>query len=157
MLFGGTLRENLDPYGKHTDEELWRAIDGAKLTDAVKQVPGKLDATILQGGENWSVGQRQLICLARALLRRTNVLVLDEATASIDLETESLLQTTIRQEFAKCTVLTIAHRLNTILGYDKILVLDKGQVVEFDSPNALLLRPDSHFHQLLTLSRNEIK
>lgn len=101
-----------------------------------------------EAGENLSVGQRQLVCLARALLRRTNVLVLDEATAAVDLETDSLIQSTIRSEFATCTVLTIAHRLNTILDSDRVLVLDAGKVCEFDSPKSLLANDKSVFYSL---------
>lgn len=101
-----------------------------------------------EGGDNLSIGQRQLVCLARALLRRTNVLVLDEATAAVDLETDALIQATIRQEFQHCTVLTIAHRLHTILDSDRVLVLDGGKVAEFDSPKALLANNQSIFHSL---------
>lgn len=101
-----------------------------------------------EGGENLSVGQRQLICLARALLRKTKLLILDEATAAVDLETDDLIQKTIREEFKDCTVLTIAHRLNTIMDSDRIVVLDKGQIVEFDSPNNLLLNSASIFSSM---------
>lgn len=107
-----------------------------------------LNYTVAEAGENLSVGQRQLICLARALLRRTNVLVLDEATAAVDFDTDSLIQTTIREEFSNCTVLTIAHRLNTILDSDRVLVLDAGKIAEFDSPKALLSNDSSIFYSL---------
>jgi len=109
---------------------------------------GKLNAVVLEGGENFSVGQRQLICLARALLRRTPILVLDEATAAIDVETDSIIQETIRKEFGNCTILTIAHRINTVLDSDRILVLDRGQITEFDNPKTLLLNHDSLFYGL---------
>jgi ABC-type multidrug transport system fused ATPase/permease subunit len=95
-----------------------------------------------------SVGQRQLVCLARALLRKTKVLILDEATAAVDLETDDLIQSTIRTEFAECTVLTIAHRINTILDYNRILVLDKGRMAEFDSPTTLLANKKTIFYEL---------
>lgn len=101
---------------------------------------------VTEGGENLSVGQRQLICLGRALLRKTKVLILDEATAAVDLETDDLIQRTIRTEFTDCTVLTIAHRLNTILDSDRVIVLDKGNIVEFDSPNNLLQDKNSIFY-----------
>lgn len=105
-----------------------------------------LNHEISEGGENLSVGQRQLVCLARALLRKTKVLILDEATAAVDLETDDLIQKTIRSEFKDCTVLTIAHRLNTIMDSDRVIVLDKGEVVEFDTPANLLTRPESIFY-----------
>lgn len=107
-----------------------------------------LQHEVTEGGENLSVGQRQLICLARALLRKTKVLILDEATAAIDLETDDLIQKTIRSEFKGCTVLTIAHRLNTIMDSDRIVVLDKGVIVEFDSPKNLLSNPNSIFSSM---------
>merc|ERR1712088_756297 len=103
---------------------------------------------VAEGGENLSVGQRQLVCLARALLRKTKILILDEATAAVDLETDDLIQATIRKEFKECTVLTIAHRLNTILDYDRIMVLDKGIIAEFDSPNSLLENSNSMFYSM---------
>jgi len=101
-----------------------------------------------EGGDNLSVGQRQLLCMARALLKKTKILVLDEATAAIDPNTDQLIQTTIREEFADCTVLTIAHRLNTIMDSDRIMVLDKGQIVEFDSPERLLSDRNSLFYSM---------
>lgn len=103
---------------------------------------------VAEGGENLSVGQRQLICLSRALLRKTKVLILDEATAAVDLETDDLIQKTIRTEFKDCTVLTIAHRLNTIMDSDRVIVLDKGRIVEFDSPPNLLANKNSIFHSM---------
>ena len=109
---------------------------------------GALDATVLQGGENFSIGQRQLICLARALLRRSKILVLDEATAAIDVETDSIIQETIRREFLGCTVLTIAHRINSVMDSSRILVLDKGRVAEMDSPEELLKNTQSMFYRL---------
>lgn len=109
-------------------------------------LPSGLNHEVSEGGENLSVGQRQLICLSRALLRKTKVLVLDEATAAVDLETDDLIQRTIRTEFRDCTVLTIAHRLNTIMDSDRVIVLDKGYIVEFDSPSNLLQNKQSIFY-----------
>ncbi|XP_078381052.1 multidrug resistance-associated protein 1-like [Oculina patagonica] len=138
VLFSGTLRLNLDPFNKYTDEELWKVLEVSHLNRFVMGLNGGLQHTIAEGGENLSVGQRQLVCLARALLRKSKILVLDEATAAVDLETDELIQQTIRREFADRTVLTIAHRLNTIMDYDRVMVLENGSIVEFDSPNKLL-------------------
>ncbi|CAH1713410.1 multidrug resistance-associated protein 1 isoform X1 [Aphis gossypii] len=146
VLFSGTLRMNLDPTNSNTDEELWNSLKLAHLKDYVKGLVGGLDYEVSEGGDNLSVGQRQLVCLARALLRKTKLLVLDEATAAIDLETDDLIQTTIRSEFKDCTVLTIAHRLNTIMDSDKVIVLDNGFMVEYDSPANLLQEKSSVFY-----------
>ncbi|XP_028401657.1 multidrug resistance-associated protein 1-like [Dendronephthya gigantea] len=138
ILFSASLRFNLDPFEKHTDEEIWSVLEVAHLKVFVSSLENTLSYSIAEGGENLSVGQRQLVCLARALLRRTKILVLDEATAAVDLETDELIQQTIRTEFADCTVLTIAHRLNTIMDYTRVMVLSDGKIVEFDSPSNLL-------------------
>ena len=138
----------MDPFGNHIDTELWHALELSHLKDFVQTLDDQLNHQITEDGENLSVGQRQLVCLARALLRRTKVLVLDEATAAIDLETDSLIQSTIRTEFANCTVLTIAHRLHTIMDYDRILVIDFGQVMEFDTPKSLISNESSIFYSL---------
>ncbi|CAH0555480.1 unnamed protein product [Brassicogethes aeneus] len=146
ILFSGTLRMNLDPFDKHSDEDVWRALDNAHLKSFVQGLPSTLQHQVSEAGENLSVGQRQLVCLARALLRKTKVLILDEATAAVDLETDDLIQRTIREEFKNSTVLTIAHRLNTIMDSDRVLVLDKGLIEEFDSPDNLLLNNKSIFY-----------
>uniref|UniRef100_A0A8C4I5F0 ATP-binding cassette, sub-family C (CFTR/MRP), member 3 n=1 Tax=Dicentrarchus labrax TaxID=13489 RepID=A0A8C4I5F0_DICLA len=138
VLFSGTLRMNLDPFESYTDEEVWKALQHSHLHKFVSNQPAKLELECSEGGENLSVGQRQLVCLARALLRKTRILILDEATAAIDLETDDLIQSTIRTQFEDCTVFTIAHRLNTIMDYTRVLVLDKGQIAEFDTPTNLL-------------------
>ncbi|XP_023294641.2 multidrug resistance-associated protein 1 isoform X2 [Lucilia cuprina] len=148
VLFSGSLRINLDPFEVKSDAEIWKALELSHLKAFVKSLPAGLNHEISEGGDNLSVGQRQLVCLARALLRKTKVLVLDEATAAVDLETDDLIQKTIRSEFKECTVLTIAHRLNTILDSDKVIVLDKGEISEFDSPENLLNNSQSAFYSM---------
>ena len=148
MLFSGTLRVNLDPFNHHKDEDIWKALELAHLKDYANGLESGLQHEIAEGGENLSVGQRQLVCLARALLRKTKILILDEATAAVDLETDDLIQATIRKEFKECTVLTIAHRLNTILDYDRIMVLDNGTIAEFKSPETLLDDTNSVFYSM---------
>uniref|UniRef100_A0A8C2GV26 ATP-binding cassette, sub-family C (CFTR/MRP), member 3 n=1 Tax=Cyprinus carpio TaxID=7962 RepID=A0A8C2GV26_CYPCA len=138
VLFSGTLRMNLDPFEKYSDEEVWKVLELSHLKKFVSNQASKLELECSEGGENLSVGQRQLVCLARALLRKTRILVLDEATAAVDLETDNLIQSTIRTQFEDCTVFTIAHRLNTIMDYTRVLVLDKGKIAEFDTPANLL-------------------
>ncbi|KAF1957365.1 hypothetical protein CC80DRAFT_42988 [Byssothecium circinans] len=148
-LFEGTVRDNLDPGHVHDDTELWSVLDHARLKDHVASMPGKLDAQINEGGSNLSAGQRQLISLARALLAPSNILVLDEATAAVDVETDAMLQTTLRSPmFRNRTIITIAHRINTILDSDRIIVLDHGTVAEFDSP-AELVRRKGLFYELV--------
>ncbi|KAK2076831.1 hypothetical protein QBZ16_005057 [Prototheca wickerhamii] len=149
VIFSGTIRSNLNPFASgRRDEELWEALDQAGLGDAVRALPGLLEAPISPGGDNLSQGQRQLLALARALVRRTRVLVLDEATSNVDTVTDATVQRAIAAAFSKCTVLTIAHRLHTIMGADSLLVLDKGHVAEFGSPGALLARQGSLFRGL---------
>ncbi|XP_047426931.1 multidrug resistance-associated protein 1 [Mugil cephalus] len=138
VLFSGTLRMNLDPFDAYSDEDIWRALEFSHLKTFVSGLPDKLSHECSEGGENLSVGQRQLLCLARALLRKTKILVLDEATAAVDMETDNLIQSTIRSQFEDCTVLTIAHRLNTIMDYTRVLVLDKGELAECDAPSNLI-------------------
>uniref|UniRef100_A0A8C2I143 Canalicular multispecific organic anion transporter 1 n=1 Tax=Cyprinus carpio TaxID=7962 RepID=A0A8C2I143_CYPCA len=148
VLFSGTLRMNLDPFEKSSDEEIWSVLELAHLKDYVRGLPAGLQHEVSEGGENLSVGQRQLLCLARALLRKSRILILDEATAAVDLETDDLIQNTIRTEFSHCTVLTIAHRLNTILDSSRVMVLDSGKIVEFDSPSVLLNNQQGHFYSM---------
>ncbi|KAH7032042.1 LOW QUALITY PROTEIN: multi drug resistance-associated protein MRP [Linnemannia elongata] len=148
ILFAGTIRENLDPFEELQDAELWEALKRAHLKERVSSLAGGLSFKVSQNGDNFSVGQRSLICLARALLRKTKVIVLDEATAAVDVETDELIQKTIRKEFQDRTILTIAHRIKTIMDSDKILVLEKGQVEEFDTPGMLVKNKESLFFKL---------
>ncbi|XP_063790449.1 multidrug resistance-associated protein 1-like [Pseudophryne corroboree] len=138
VLFYGSLRMNLDPFDSYSDEDVWTALELAHLKSFASGLPNGLSHICSEGGENLSVGQRQLVCLARALLRKTKILVLDEATAAVDLETDDLIQSTIRTEFKDSTVITIAHRLNTIMDYTRLVIFDKGEIVEFDTPSRLL-------------------
>lgn len=146
VLFSGSLRMNIDPFNSFPDDEVWLSLEHAHLKSFVKGLSEGLEYKIAEGGENLSVGQRQLICLARALLRKTKVLILDEATAAIDIETDELIQNTIRTQFTDCTILTIAHRLNTIMDSDRVIVMDQGKIAEFDSPQNLLADKNSIFY-----------
>ncbi|KAJ2556689.1 hypothetical protein EV175_001836 [Coemansia sp. RSA 1933] len=153
ILFAGSVRENLDPFNNYTDQEVWDALHHARLAEFIRSKDEGLDFAVSQGGDNFSVGQRQLICLARALLKRAKVLVLDEATAAIDNSTDAIIQESIRKEFKHCTVLTIAHRLNTIIDSDMILVVDGGRLAEYDTPQNLLAREESLFAKLVEEAR----
>ena len=147
LLFSGSVRDNLDPFDEHADETLWQALEQSQMASRLREGDG-LQTSCGQGGEAFSVGERQLLCLARALLKNASIIVMDECTASVDMETDAVLQTMVRQVFARQTVLTIAHRLATIIDYDKIVVLDSGRVCECDSP-AALLQQDGRFAALV--------
>ncbi|XP_061579415.1 ATP-binding cassette sub-family C member 4-like isoform X2 [Cololabis saira] len=149
VLFTGTMRKNLDPFRQHTDEDLWNALQEVQMKAVVEELPNKLETVLTESGSNFSMGQRQLVCLARAILRKNRILVIDEATANVDLRTDSLIQQTIRDKFQKCTVLTIAHRLDTIIDCDRILVLDAGRIQEYDEPYVLLQNQDGLFYQMV--------
>ena len=146
VLFAGSLRLNLDPLEEHSDARIRTALNQAHLGAFL--AAASLDYEVQEGGSNLSIGQRQLVCLARALLRRSKVLVLDEATAAVDMETDEVIQRTIREQLGGSTVFTIAHRLNTILDYDKIVVLSAGSVQEFDCPENLLKDKSSLFYSM---------
>lgn len=149
VLFSGTLKYNLDPFDNYKDDDLWRVLKQVELEDYVLSLPSKLLCEIQNGGSNFSMGQRQMVCLARALLCKNKILILDEATANVDPETDKLIQNTIRSEFKDCTVLTIAHRLNTIMESDRVLVMSAGEAIEFASPVDLLERDGGTFRQLV--------
>ncbi|KAF6038712.1 ABCC5 [Bugula neritina] len=155
VLFMGTVRYNLDPFNKCTDKMLWSALQSCHIKHTIKSLDGQLDAVVTENGENFSVGERQLLCMARALLRHSKILVLDEATAAIDTEKDSLIQETIKEVFADCTMLTIAHRLNTVVNYDKILVLNNGEVMEFDKPENLLADRTSEFSKMMAAQESQ--
>lgn len=138
VLFSGSMRYNLDPFDEYSDDKLWAALDEVKLKDNISELPAGLQSRISEGGSNFSVGQRQLVCLARAILRENRILVMDEATANVDPQTDSLIQNTIRTKFSNCTILTIAHRLHTVMDCDKVMVMDAGHLVEYASPYELL-------------------
>uniref|UniRef100_A0A8C8SXQ9 ATP binding cassette subfamily C member 9 n=1 Tax=Pelusios castaneus TaxID=367368 RepID=A0A8C8SXQ9_9SAUR len=145
ILFSGSIRFNLDPECKCTDDRLWEALEIAQLKNMVKSLPGGLDAVVTEGGENFSVGQRQLFCLARAFVRKSSILIMDEATASIDMATENILQKVVMTAFADRTVVTIAHRVHTILTADLVIVMKRGNILENDTPENLLSQEDGIF------------
>uniref|UniRef100_A0A673VW37 ATP-binding cassette sub-family C member 5 n=1 Tax=Salmo trutta TaxID=8032 RepID=A0A673VW37_SALTR len=156
VLFSGTVRSNLDPFNQYAEELIWDALERTHMKECVSQLPLKLESEVVENGENFSVGERQLLCVARVLLRQCKVLILDEATAAMDTETDSLIQETIRNAFQDCTTLTIAHRLHTVLNCDRIMVLNQGQVVEFDEPSKLLTNENSRFCSMLAAVENKI-
>ncbi|OAQ27391.1 P-loop containing nucleoside triphosphate hydrolase protein [Linnemannia elongata AG-77] len=156
ILFAGTIRDNLDPFQEHSDADLWEALDRSHLKAYIQTLPDGLSSKVISNGENFSVGQRSLICLGRALLRKTKILVLDEATSAVDVETDELIQKTIRVEFKDRTLLTIAHRIKTVMDSDKILVLEQGRVVEFESPKVLLARKHGSLFYRLAEQSGEV-
>lgn len=148
VLFVGSFRDNVDPLGQFSDKEIWLALEKSNLKPFVSSLGAGLDHQITEGGENLSVGQKQLVCLTRALLRRNKILILDEATAAVDVETDELIQETIKNSFQNCTILTIAHRISTVMDYDKIIVMSKGEIVEYDTPQALIQDKSSLFYSM---------
>uniref|UniRef100_A0A3P8TH99 Multidrug resistance-associated protein 4 n=1 Tax=Amphiprion percula TaxID=161767 RepID=A0A3P8TH99_AMPPE len=149
VLFADTVRKNLDPFNQHSDEDLWKALEEVQLKSVVEELPGKLETVLAESGSNFSVGQRQLVCLARAILRKNRILIIDEATANVDPRTDELIQKAIRDKFRECTVLTIAHRLNTIIDSDRILVLDGGTIQELDRPFTLLQNKEGALYKMV--------
>lgn len=138
ILFSGTVRTNLDPFSEHTDQKMWDVLASVNMKEAIRNTNDGLDAKVDLNGENFSTGQRQLLCLARAMLRSPKIIVMDEATANVDMESDQLIQKSLRNDFKDSTIITIAHRLNTVIDYSRILVLDQGKLVEYASPHELL-------------------
>ena len=148
-VFSGTVRSNIDPSFTHNDGAIWDALELVNMRHVVEGLDGGLDTETTEYGRNFSQGQRQLLCLARALLSKSQVLLLDEATSHVDYETDAIVQATIRESFNGCTILAIAHRVQTIIDSDRILVMDAGFVVEYDAPLALLQDERSHFRAVV--------
>ena len=149
VLFTGTIRSNLDLTGEFDDKQLWQALEEVQLKNHLIQTNKCLDSPVHEGGGNFSFGQRQLLCLARAMLNRSRILILDEATANIDHKTDRAIQQVIRHKFAHCTVITVAHRLHTIIDSDQIMVIEAGRIVECGVPHHLLSRKDSIFGSMV--------
>ncbi|CAF0893737.1 unnamed protein product [Rotaria sp. Silwood1] len=150
ILFTGTIRYNLDQFNNISDDQIWNALEEVQLKTLVNDLMlDGLDSLISENGSNLSIGQKQLVCLARAILKKSKILVIDEATANVDNATDVLIQQVIRNKFKGCTVLTIAHRLRTVIDNDRIMVLNNGELVEFDTPSALLSNPNSYFVSLV--------
>ena len=148
ILFAGSLRMNLDPFNQYSDHEIWEALAQAHVKKMVGALASQLETDVRGSGDNFSIGERQLLCLARAMLRRNRIIVLDEATANVDYETDRLIQEAIREKCQDSTVITIAHRLNTFMDYDEILVLEDGRVVEYGPPQVLLGKENGTFAEL---------
>ncbi|KAA8543105.1 hypothetical protein F0562_021400 [Nyssa sinensis] len=140
VLFEGTVRSNIDPIGLYSDEEIWKSLERCQLKEVVAGKPDKLDSSVVDSGDNWSVGQRQLLCLGRVMLKHSRLLFMDEATASVDSQTDAVIQRIIREDFAACTIISIAHRIPTVMDCDRVLVIDAGWAKEFDKPSRLLER-----------------
>ncbi|XP_027098590.1 ABC transporter C family member 4-like isoform X2 [Coffea arabica] len=141
VLFEGTVRSNIDPIGQYSDEEIWKSLERCQLKEVVAAKPDKLDSLVVDNGENWSVGQRQLLCLGRVMLKRSKLLFMDEATASVDSQTDGVIQKIIREDFSSRTIISIAHRIPTVMDCDRVLVIDAGKAKEFDKPSSLLEKP----------------
>ncbi|KAB0372891.1 hypothetical protein FD755_015644, partial [Muntiacus reevesi] len=149
VLFTGTMRKNLDPFDEHTNEELWNALEEVRLKEIIESLPGKMDTELVESGSNLSVGQRQLLCLARGILRKNQILIIDNATSHVDPRTDELIQKNIREKFSQCTVLTITHRLSTVIDSEWIMVWDSGRLDDYDEPYGMLQERDSLFYKMV--------
>lgn len=149
FIFSDTVAKNLDPFEEYSWEQLWSALEAVELKQFFDELPDKIETVLESGDIGLSVGQKQLMCLARAILRNNKILILDEATANIDMQTDKLIQEKIRERFSDCTVLTIAHRLDTIIDSDKVIVMDTGECVEYSSPKQLLSDPTSYLSRMV--------
>jgi ABC-type multidrug transport system fused ATPase/permease subunit len=157
VLFSGDIRFNLDPFEEYNDDYLWEILEKCNLKEFVQNLKNGLNSLVYEGGDNFSLGERQLICLARAIAKKSKILIMDEATASVDYVTDNLIQSTIKKEFVGCTRLTIAHRIHTIIDSDKILVLSNGNVAEFEyflflkisTPKNLIMNKNSNFYSMV--------
>lgn len=149
ILFAGSIRSNMDPFMKLEDYEIWNALEDVQIKQWVQLLPGQLQYRLTESGSNLSAGERQLLCLARVLLQKNKIVILDEVAANVDFKTDRLIQEVIRTKLKDVTVLTIAHRLETIIDYDRVMVIDQGRVIEFDKPGALLNNRGSYFAELM--------
>ena len=152
VLISASIRMNLDPDEMFSDSEIWNALEQMQMKSVISSLPQQLESEITEGGSGFSVGERQLMQLARVLLKKSKIVVFDEATGKVDEITDKIIQSIIRNVFKNCTVITIAHRLSTILDCDRIMVLDDGKIVEFDKPDALLAKEDGVFKRLCKVS-----
>jgi ATP-binding cassette, subfamily C (CFTR/MRP), member 1 len=148
VIFSGTVRYNLDPFSLYSDEDIWSALDAVQLRATIEKLPDGLETKLAEYGGNFSAGEGQLICVARAILKPSKILFVDEATANVDKTTDELIQKVLRTKFIDRTLITIAHRLNTIIDYDRILVMDNGQAAEFGTPSELLNMPNGIFKSM---------
>jgi len=154
-LFTGTVRYNIDPADQYTDEQIWSALELTHLDEVIHKLDGELYGTVSEGGDNFSVGQRQLICMVRALLRHSRIICMDEATASVDIQTDCLIQEMIRSQFQDCTIITVAHRLHTIMDSDRVMAMRAGELVEFDKPiNLIRNHPDGLFASMVAATND---
>lgn len=154
-LFSGTLKSNLDPFSSHDQEHILRALEQVRFPSVVDRGSAILDDIVEEGGANYSAGERQLLCMARALLSKPKLLVLDEATSAVDGATDEFVQCMLRSQFPDTTLLTIAHRLNTVMDYDSVLVMDRGRAVEFGPPSQLLKNEEGVFSQMVNATGPE--
>jgi ATP-binding cassette subfamily C (CFTR/MRP) protein 4 len=147
VLFSGTLRKNLDPLNEYSDVDIWNALEQVEPKDAIVELPSDLETSVSEEGSIFIVGQKQLLCLLRAILKDSKIIILDETMANIDFRSDDLIQAPVRWRFKNCTIITIAHRLLTVMDSDEILVMDSGQIVEFDHPYNLLQNSNVFFYK----------